>query len=186
MSEEWEWDHRPGYFGRRRDQKIKELDEKFGEDNWELVWRVKAGPHYLSYKFEEACRAFYEESYFNYLSKLPKFVDEICAHGECMDNALSNIDSGTDYLKQEAYSTHIQDIAVRNVLQILGRKFEGPMTKILVIRSRDSNGYKFGPGNVPFYDPDMIELPSLVPDWAKPDSVEDFWQSNKWIRVRRK
>ena len=101
-----------------------------------------------------------------------------------MDNALTNITSGRDYTKQEAYSTHIQDIAVRNAMYTLGWKFEGPKDRILVIRSKDSAGYKYGPGNIPFYVPAWIEQPSRCPEWANPGSVEDFWQSNKWLYIK--
>lgn len=177
----WISDHRPGYFGRRRDQKVKELNEKFGEGLWRLVWIAD-----IALPFDEACIRFYEKSYFYYLRNRKEDVDFICSFGECIDNAPTNIQSGCDYTKQEAFSTHIQDIAIRNVLKGLGRKFEGPKSKILVIRSSDSNGFKFGPGNVPFMGPEQITQPSLAPGWASAGSVEDFWQSNKWVQVFKK
>lgn len=174
----WINDHRPGYFGRQRDQKIKDLDEKFGKGLWRLAW--VAG---VSLPFDEACVRFYERSYFHYLRGRKEDVDFICSFGECIDNAPTNIQSGCDYTKQEAFSTHIQDIAIRNVLKGLGRKFEGSKSKILIIRSSDSNGFRFGPGNIPFITPEQITQPSLVPKWGNAGSVEDFWQSNKWIQV---
>lgn len=175
----WKNHVRPGYFGGKRDAIIAQLNADHGTTGWRLAWVVNE----QSYSFEQACKRFYEESYFQWLSRLPKFIDEICSYGECYDNHPSNIGSGLDYTIQESYSTHIQDIAVRNVIHLLDRKFEGPGSKLLEIRGRASVGFKYSPGKVPFYDPHLITLPSLVPDWAKPDSVEDFWQSNKWIQV---
>jgi len=177
---EWRWEGRPGYFGRRRDEIIRSYNENYGHDGWKLIWTAPGA----ECEFEDACHRFYEESYYLHLRVHPELVDEICSYGECMDNAITNIQSGCDYTKQEAFSTHIQDIAVRNVLRLLDRKFEGPTDKILVIRSKDSNGYKFGPGNIPFYAPKVIQGPSKCPPWAARGSVEDFWQSNKWLRVR--
>lgn len=171
---------RPGYFGRAKDQKIADLNKKYGEGKWRLVW---VGGGDTRYEFLAACRYFYERSYFEFLKERPAEVDYICTFGECYDNAISNIDCGLDYAKQEAYSTHIQDIAIRNVLHLLGRKFEGSLTNLLQIRSTDSNGYKYGPGNVPFARKEMIIAPSIKPSWAKDGSVEDFWQSNKHIEI---
>lgn len=172
---------RPGYFGRRRDEKIAALNKAHGEGGWCLVWRCGG----IDLEFVEACRAFYERSYFEWLRHRPADIDYACSFGECIDNSPTNVLSGFDYSKQEAFSTHIQDIALRNVLAKLNRKFEGSPDKILVIRTIDSSGIRFGPGNVPFFAPSLIEQPSKRPGWAGPLSVEDFWQSNKWLRVRQ-
>lgn len=183
---------RPGYFGRNRDHIVAGLDSRYGQGNWRLVWkvqkrtypwRIEEGP-ILTYEFTDACRLFYEESYFRCLSKMPTQIDYACSFGECIDNAMTNIQSGLDYTKQESNATHIQDIALRNVLKRIGRWFEGPAGKILIIHSNDSNGYSFGPGNIPFYEGQLITRPSKCPKWASLGSVEDFWQSNKWLQVR--
>lgn len=177
----WHDLHRPGYFGRKRDEKIKQYNNEYGEGNWRLSWIVNN----LPYNFGEACILFYEESYYQYLKDKKEDLDFICSFGECIDNANTNIQSGLDYNKQEAYSTHIQDIAVRNVLKKVARKFEGPSDRILVIRSKDSEGFRWGPGNIPFYEPKLITKPELCPKWANKGSVESFWQSNKWIQIKK-
>lgn len=182
----WKAVERPGYFGRRRDEKIAAFDAKFGKGNWKLVWLWGDLDAYQYFEFFEACRSFYEESYLKYLKDRPDDINFICTFGQCYDNAVSNTQSGLDYMVQEAYSTHIQDIAIRNVLRRLGRWFEGPTDKLLQIRSKDSEGFRFGPGNVPFYAPSKIGngQGSLCPTWANEGSVEDFWQSNKWLMAR--
>lgn len=188
MAEEWEVIERPGYFGRRRDEKLAEFDKKYGAGNWRIAWDTAGySGCLLGYlDFLAACRYCYERSYFEYLKDRKDDLDFICSHGECIDNAPTNVECGLDYSKQEAFSTHIQDIAVRNVLYLLGRKFEGPADKILVIRSEDSNGYRFGPGNVPYIQSSAIRTPSKCPKWANKGSVEDFWQSNKYILAKKK
>jgi hypothetical protein len=178
---EWVTKDRPGMFGRRRDERIRKYDLEFGLDNWRLAW-VDGG---TTLEFADACRAFYEEAYFLHLSRLPGEIDFICSFGECIDNAPTNVLSGLDYTVQEAFSTHIQDIAVRNVLARLGRRFEGPAHSLLVIRTKEDNGHRFGPGNIPYHCPERIIQPSMRPWWANKDSVEDFWQSNKVLQVRR-
>lgn len=172
---------RPGYLGRKRDLAREGWNEQYGRDRWRLVWRAPVDEH----EFEIACKIFYEESYFLYLSERPKLVDQICTFGEVYDNSPTNVQSGLDYKIQEAYSTHIQDIAVRNVLWRMNRKFEGPPEKMMQIRSQDTNGYFLSPGVIPFVRPDWIHTPSKCPKWATIGSVEDFWQSNKYLQVLR-
>lgn len=196
--EGWRCVERPGYFGRRRDTKIAGFDEVYGKGGWRLVW-IATRPTDLPpdlfkeskvpltggvFDFESACKIFYEESYFRWLQRHPAEVEFACSFGECIDNAPTNVNSGFDYTIQESYSTHIQDIAMRNALRRLGRQFEGPPDKILVIRSKDSEGYRFGPGNIPLFDPSLITQPSKCPDWSNKGTVEDFWQSNKWLQAR--
>lgn len=186
VAREWRNIERPGYFGRRRDHMHAQYDAKYGAGNWRIAWIVNgygADATDIAFSFEQACELFYEESYYRYLVDRDADVDFICEFTECIDNAPTNVHSGLDYTAQEAYSTHIQDIAVRNVLSRLGRVFTGKRAELLVIRSVDSNGYKFGPGNIPLYQPKLITRPSLHPAWANRDSVEDFWQSNKWLQV---
>lgn len=175
---EWTTIGRPGYFGRRRDEKIAAYNKTYGVDNWRLVWLVDNQP----YDFVTACKLFYEESYYRWFAAHLDAVDHVCRFGECIDNAPTNVQSGLDYMKQESFSTHIQDIAVRNVLHRMDRKFAG--TGILTIRSQDSNGWQYGPGNIPFYDRKLITQPEVCPSWAKSGSVEAFWQSNKNLQVR--
>jgi hypothetical protein len=114
-------------------------------------------------------------------------VEFACSFGECYDNNPTNIASGCDYTIQEQTSVHIQDIALRNCLKRFGLWFEGPKSKLLQIRSQDSNGYIFGPGNVPFYNPDLIDYgpPDLTPQWANKGSVESFWQNTKYLQVKK-
>ncbi len=170
--------YRPGFFGRRRDAIVKDLHAKYGKGNWTLVWDDGiTGP----FEFVDACKAYYEQSYIQWFRVHPSELDIVCSFEECIDNADTNVNSGCDYTKQEAFSTHIQDIAIRNVLRVFDRKFEGH--GILVIRSADSEGYRYGPGNIPFMRPDLISIPSKCPRWANSGSVEDFWQSNKWVAL---
>lgn len=184
--EQWRTVTRPGYFGRRRNQILLGYDANFGPGNWRLVWMAPdaATGSNLMLDFVAACQQFYQESYVYYLQQHPKETDFICEFTECIDNSPSNIHSGCDYNIQESTATHIQDIAVRNALQILGRTFTAKRTELLVIRSHSSNGYRFSPGNIPFHRPEAIKQPSKRPLWAQPRSVEDFWQSNKYLQVR--
>lgn len=182
----WRNVERPGYFGKRRDAIHLRYDTQYGAGNWRLVWilpSLRDAPS-IALNFEQACKTVYEESYIQYLKDRPGDIDFICEFVDCIDNSPTNVHSGLDYTLQETTATHIQDIAVRNALKHFGRGFTGKRTELLVIRSADSNGYRFGPGSVPVFIPAGIIQPSKCPQWANPGSVEDWWQSNKFLQVR--
>src|SRR6185295_19810430 len=152
---------RPGFFGRRRDEIVKQLDIDYGKGKWALRWCLDKDS--TMYDFERACKLFYEESYVRYFAEHMDELKQIAKYAEVIDNAETNVQSGCDYSIQEAYSTHIQDIAIRNVVKLFGYKFTGEIPELLVVRSKDSTGYKWGPGNIPFWAPTFISKPSLVP-----------------------
>lgn len=178
--ETWVNRYRPGFFGRRRDEIIAGLNVEFGKEGWRLRWLI----YDRALDFKQACQELYEESYYQFLRAHPELVEKITAYKDVYDNAETNVQSGLDYEKQEAYSTHIQDIAIRNALDRLGAKFHG--TELAQVRGPDSVGWTLGlnPGQVPFFAPETITKPSIAPRWALPNSVEDFWQSNKWVQIR--
>jgi len=184
---------RPGFFGRNRDKIIAGYNQEYGEGLWRLMLAAVPDDGYsatVMYDFESACKSFYEYSYYEYLRDHVEMVDELCKYSECYDNAETNVKSGFDYTVQEAFSTHIQDIAVRNALKRLGRSFakEGPLLKIrggaVSIGGTMNLGEALSPANVPYHDVGDIIQPSKCPIWANEGSVEDFWQSNKVLQVK--
>lgn len=199
----WRIVERPGFFGRRKDEKIAELNKRYGEGNWLLrhilprnemerlaLTEMKTQPSIRledTYDYLRACKELYEESYYRHLRDNPAVVSQICHFSEVYDNAETNVQSGMDYTVQESYSNHIQDIAIRNCLSRLGRRFSvDPGAVLLQVRGPGSIGYRLGlgPGQVPFFDTTLIVQPSLAPGWAGKGSVEDLWQSNKHVLVR--
>jgi hypothetical protein len=200
----WFFAERPGFFGRRRAEKIAALNEKYGRDNWQLRHVIPFDYNGVvpcsaalepgfpvkiehTYDFPAACVTFYEESYYRWLKMHPEQVDFICQFKDVYDNDISNIQSGLDYTHQHdagSYATHIQDIAIRCVLNRLGRTFTGANGGYLQIRGHEA-GQHLNPGHVPFFNPSLILQPSLRPTWAKEWSVEDMWQSNKVCLVRK-
>lgn len=177
-SQEWTSIGRPGFAGKNRDAKEAQLNQTYGQENWRMAHQV--GEKF--YGWLEALILFYEEAYFEYLKKNPQILDWLCkSASDVYDSAKTNVQSGLDYNIQEGTSNHMQDIAVRRVVQRLGRKFEG--TALLQIRGRKSKGACLSPGVVPFHKPDFILQPELQ-SWWEPGSIESFWQSNKILLVK--
>ncbi len=105
-------------------------------------------------------------------------------YADVYDTALTNANSGLDYSKQEGgIGTHIQDIAVRNVVVRFGKDFEGE--EILQIRI-GGIGEKWNPAHIPFHKSEWILRPELHGWWdgVIDNSVECWYQSNKVLLKR--
>jgi hypothetical protein len=169
---------RPGYFGRKRSNRVEFYDNLFGEGRWAEMWEVSR--HAVG--FEQAV-ALYDDAYYVFLAEHPSLIDFICSFGECYDNDPANVLCGCQHDCQSV-PRHIQDVSVRRALKRLGVWFDGPSDHLLEIRGEDSNGFRLNPGQVPFHKPELIltgATAGRVPDWAMPGSVEAFWQANKVI-----
>lgn len=180
----------PGYFGAKRDQKVAEYDNDFGSGNWAFAWLLGDELRSQTVNYEMACEL-YELSYYHYLNDNPEILHElVLAAGNVYDDAPSNVQSGFDYNHQETNRTHIQDIAIRNAVYKLGRCFEG--RELVQIRGKEGHSLSkvLSPGVVPYHNPIMISTPSNLDElyskrWWKEGSVEDFYQRNKRIIVKR-
>lgn len=194
---------RLSYLGKERDEKIQQFNFCFG-NNWMIGWVVGENLHwdphqqrpvltgsYVVLDYVRACKL-YEDSYFEHFKQHPEELEWLVQNAsDVYDNAKSNIRSDLDYLKQEESSTHIQDIAVRNVIARFGKRFEG---KELVQIRTDGAGEKWNPANLYFHKPGWIVQPANAQNvwWcrdrykAKEKSIECFWQSNKFLFAKKK
>ena len=169
---------RPSFLGRKKEKVHAQWNERFGENNWSLIWRL--GEHLLD--FNQAC-LIYEDSYFlDSFNREPLWKNIFSIASNVYDNSETNVQSGLDYTIQEASSTHLQDISVRRIGLRRGWNFEG--SELVQIRGPESKGYQLMPGIVPFHLPDLIEKPNLSPKWASPTSVESWYQNNKWLALK--
>lgn len=170
---------RPGYFGKRRDARLREYDKRHGRGNWRIAWKWKNGVI-----DKHGVIALYEDAYYHFLMKRPDVLRILVSEAsDVYDNAPSNVESGFNYMRQEVSATHLQDISIRRVVLRLGATFRGK--ELIQIRDKDGPhplSMELSPGQVPFHFPEHIEKPELE-GWWKPGSVESFYQSNKIIQV---
>lgn len=174
----WRIVERPGHFGKKRDKVYRQYDERFGKDNWRIMWQWNGEtiPYII------ACQL-YEDGYYadsfrreNLWKELASVAKDVYDHQE------SDVQSGLDYLIQNGNATHLQDIAIRRVMLRRGYRFEGD--KLVQIRSHAEYwGQNLSPGKVPFHLSELIVVPHLE-KWWDYNSIEDFWQSNKILQVR--
>lgn len=166
------------YAGFKRPQIERNLDKTFGKENWQEA-------HFIDGNVITKQKAYkiYEESYYEFLKSRPDVLEWLVnTASEVYDIQPSNIESGCDYNKQECTAVHLQDIAVRNVLKRLDRKFKGDHP--VQIRGHKTEGYVLNPGQVPFHEPDKIlSSGNNQKKWWRKDSVEEWYQSSKALLV---
>jgi len=179
--DKWRMIDRPGYLGKHRDEKYADWDQKHGKGNWALWWSW--GKHWID--STGAC-LIYEMAYYHFLLMNRKILHQLVKEASNVyDDSETNVKSVFNYHVQETNRTHIQDIAIRNALLKLGVWFRGK--ELIQIRSNEGKhplSVTLSPGRVPFHRPDLIVQPAIT-DWWLPGSVEDFYQSNKHLRVKK-
>jgi hypothetical protein len=179
---EWTTIERPAPFGKDRDKRYREYDERYGAGNWRLVWEIAGNA-----VGRDGVVMLYEDAYYVFLQKNPGVLKQLITEAsDVYDDAPSNVQSGFDYAKQETDRTHLQDISIRRCVLRLGQKFQGRE----LIQIRDTQGkhplsLTLSPGQVPFHLPELIKQPEQK-GWWKPGSVESFYQSNRVLQVKGK
>lgn len=182
---EWKTIGRPGYFGKYRNKKYREWDERYGKGNWRVAWLIgETHADYLG-----AC-ALYEDAYFIFMVANPDVTERLVREAsDVYDDAPSNVHSRFDYARQETDRTHVQDIAIRRSLLRMGIWFRGDK----LIQIRDSVGthplsMTLSPGQVPFHRPDLVvpapEERPVHEGWFGEVSVEAFYQNNKFLQAK--
>jgi hypothetical protein len=176
---EWISSERPGQYGKKRDEIFREYNNRYGPGNWRVMWQW--GPSVV--QFEVSCQL-YEDAYYSDSFKRDGLWKELIGSAEDVyDHEESDTESGLEYLVQKGSAIHLQDIAVRRVVLRRGWEFSGD--RLIQIRShKEYWGQNLSPGKVPFHLPDMIVVPHLR-SWWNPDSVEDFYQSNKVLQIKK-
>ena len=177
--DDWAILGRPGFAGKQKRQKRKELLNKFGEGNWKIAHLYE--DNLLS---RELALIHFENSYQKFFEDNPEILEWLLHTAiDIYDNQESNVNSGLNYSIQETEDAHLHDIAIRRVLQKMGKEFQGE--SLLQIRGEKSDGFILSTGQVPLYKPKLIQRKQLKGWWGK-NSIESYWQSNKVLSVKTK
>lgn len=170
---------RPGYFGKRREQRLVEYDERFGAGRWRLAWQIGE----VTGGQDQALMA-YEDAYYAYLLARPDMLELLAREArDVFDDAPSNVRSGLDYFAQETNLNHLHDIAIRRCMVRLGRAFQGErLIQIRHVLGDHPLSLLLSPSQVPFHRPEWIIHPELERWWWQPGSIESFYQSNKLLQ----
>lgn len=171
---------RPGPTGFEREERAKQWNEAY-EGEWRKV-------HMFGSQILSKPEVFFvcEDAYYHHSLEQPNLWKRLReAASDVYTVHPLEVESSLDYSKQLDY-TRFHDIAIRRVLLRRGWEFEG--SDLVQIRLNEPGAHElsevFDPGKMPFHAPKKINRPSLEGWWDK-DSVEDFYQSNKILQVKR-
>ncbi|MFA7709158.1 MAG: hypothetical protein WCX82_03410 [archaeon] len=180
----WEIAERPGYLGKKRDEIHSFWDKQYGKDNWKLAYQW--GDRIIS---REMAIQIYEDAYYEYFKNNSLFLEWLVKRAsDIFDTDESNLKSDLDYNNQETSNNHIHDISIKRAILRLGKKFLGD--HVVQVRWVDSEGFLINPGVVPFHKPELI-LKEEIKDygekgiWWKENTIEDFYQRNKVLLMRK-
>ena len=184
MDSNWETVERPGYFGKRRDELQSQWNQQFGEGNWRLAYQW--GDLVVT---REMGMQIYEDGYYEFFRKHPSMLWWlISTASDVYDTAPTNVQAGFNYYQQETPNNHIHDVAIRRSVARLGKWFNGD--HLMHVRWKDSEGFNINPCVVLFHRPKLI-LPGEIKDyggkgiWWYPNTIEDFYQRNKVLQVKK-
>ncbi len=177
----WKTIERPGQSGSQKGELITKWNSLYGKDNWRKAWIYKGKIINQIEVFKLCEEAYYKDS-FDREEVWEKLIETA---KDVYDMIPEEIESGTDYTKQGKY-TRFHDICIRNVLKRRGWQFKGD--KLIQIRyDKDKRTYfsdNLDPGKVKFHETNKILEPHLK-DWWDYNSIEDFYQSNKILQVKK-
>lgn len=178
----WKTTKRLGYFGKHRDELHRQYNKIYGKNHWRIAWMVNK-----KIFSQEEIVLLYEDSYYNFFKKHPKILHQLISEAKNVyDDAVSNINSGLNYSKQETCRTHYQDVAIRRCVLRVGLKFKGrKLIQIRDYKGKHPLSLKLSPGRIPFHLPKLIKKPELT-GWWQPGSLESFYQSNKILQIKKK
>jgi hypothetical protein len=179
---DWVTVGRPGFSGKNRDKKHSAWDQEYGQGNWRTAWKWNGTIVTRDFAYQ-----LYEDGYYSdsdsIVARIEAWKELLHESRDVYDIEERDVESGLDYLVQKGTATHLQDISVRRVVQRRGWKFEGD--KLIQIRKHDTYfGDRFSPGRVRFHMPEFIENPRIE-SWWDHNSIEDFYQSNKVLQVKK-
>ena len=176
----------PGYMGKQRKQVLEKLNSWFGREQWQFMYHLPNGS-LISY---EAGIELYQEAYKEYFDKNPQIINDLIEnYRNVYDVSPAHVTGNEKDYDYDLYSgnqAHIQDVAIRRIIRDKGLTFKG--NKLLQIRGKKTQGYYLNPGVVPFHKPELINRKisdKIYRKWWNKNSVEDFYQSNRVVVLKK-
>lgn len=180
MLSEWKTVKRPGQLGKRGKELSKEWDLVYGPGNWRIAWVWNNGVITRKEAYQ-----IYEDGYYHDSFRREVLWQDLTTEAkDVYDIEERDVESGLNYFIQKGPAVHLQDIAIRRVFLRRGWEFKGE--NLVQIRSRRGYyGDLLSPGVVSFHLPKMITEPPLGNSWWKNNSIEDFYQRQKVLQVKK-
>ncbi len=180
------------YQGKKKDREEVAWDQKYGHDNWRIAWDLPNGERwdYLDV-FENEYVAGYEKYFFLHPDEAVYLTENFAyAYDKGIVDSCRAYDPVSLY-NRPGHPNQFHHAALNLALRRL-RPFKG--TEPIQVREgrpgtpRETwpKGWRWSPGRIPSANPALITPPREIPDrWWRKGTIEDFYQSNKVLVVRR-
>lgn len=187
----WQTIARPGYQGKKKDEQIVSWNQKYGVENWRMVWETKEGEVMF---FEDIFWRVYVPGYVKHFLAQPEEARWIT------DNYSFAFDK--DEIRREqafdlyalynkpSVANQFHHVALNIALEwYLGLPFKGSRPvrvregKPGTVEEEWPEGWRWSPGRIPTVRADLIPDLELA-GWWEPGTIEDFYQKAKVVQVR--
>lgn len=188
----WRTIERPGYLGKKKDEKYLLWNQKYGEGNWRLVNETATGE---IFSYEDIIWKIYVPGYAMYFLKNQdeaRFVTDNYSYA--YDKDLISKESAFDIYclyNKPGVANQFHNIAFNLALEyFLGISFKG--THPLQVRegkpgtpdSEQPEGYRWSPGRIMAVRQDLIPKVDLGQTWWSSGTIEDFYQKSKSLQIK--
>lgn len=190
--EKWVTIGSPGYFGKSREEQVKNWNDKYGEGKWRIAWETPQG-NVLTY--EDIIKE-YIEGYAEYFRQHPeeaKFLTDnySFAYDKEMITKEDAFDPYALYQKPGKVN-QFHHVALNISLEkVIGIPFKGsepikvragkPETPI----EQWPDGWKWHPGLIQCIHPELIKDVDFPNQWWGKGSIEDLYQSDKVFQIKK-
>lgn len=186
----WQTVERPGYLGKKKDEKYALWDQKYGVGNWRMVNEAVGSE---IYSYEDIIYKIYVPGYEEYFKQNPdeaKIITDNFSYG--YDKDLCTEEQAYDiyaFYNKPGVANQFHSVAFNIALRNLGYTFKGnePIqvreAKPGTHQDQQPIGYKWSPGKIPCTNSEKIPNPHIE-GWWNPNSIEDFYQSTKTLQVK--
>lgn len=200
-----------GFMGKQRGDITKKFDSYFGQNQWQIMHRLKDGRLLTQKEFLEQ---FYTQAYLDFFKNKTSWISKyktsltganvlrrLLEYSDVFDTAESNVHSRTDFSIQETEDNHFHDIAIRRALEQLGLSFTVKEKSRGLLHARDDRSQarllSDNETENPLHPARIISsFSDLIPDsqspakgwWTKIDpegiSVEVLYQATKVLVLK--
>lgn len=187
----WVTVEKPGYLGKRKDEREAEWNQQYGEGKWRYAWELADGK---TLDFEEVFWQVYVAGYAAYFAHHPNeaiFLTDQYAYA--YDKEMVTREQAFDpfYLyNQPGHPNQFHNVALNIAMEwFLGLPFSGehpvqvregkPGTPV----DQQPEGYLWSPGRIPAVRLDLIP-PRHTAGWWNTNSIESFYQNAKVVQVK--
>ncbi|MDO8551239.1 MAG: hypothetical protein Q7S03_00970 [bacterium] len=188
---QWQVLERPGYMGKNKDEQTEIWNQRYGEGNWKIAWRLANGQ---SFDYEGIFWQIYVAGYVQYFLRHLQEARFLSAnYSYSFDKDFVSRQTAFDpqaLYNKEGFANQFHHVALNIALEwFLGLSFCGK--EPIQIREGKTGtpqhlwpaGWRWSPGRIPTVKADLIPENDIEGWWQK-GSIEEVYQKSKILLAK--